>query len=149
MEKAKEHYKKRDELNPVSPATGSAIERQQKLIDRDGRLPQRLALLARAYFLSGQKAEAYKLLDELEQMYEEHDIGNTALYTARAYLYLDEKDLALDWLERAYERRDPLLVATNTWTYLDPIRNDPRFKSILAKMGLGADGNALNADKQP
>jgi tetratricopeptide (TPR) repeat protein len=106
------------------------------LIDRDGRLPQRLAVLARAYIQSGQEAEAYKLLDELKQMYEESDVGNVALYTARAYIYLDDKDQALTWLERAYEKRDPLLIAINTWTSLDPIRRDPRFKSILTKMGL-------------
>jgi serine/threonine protein kinase/tetratricopeptide (TPR) repeat protein len=135
-EKADEHYKKRDELNPVPPTTGSAVERQQKLIDRDGRLPQRLAMLARAYLQSGQETEAYKLLDELKQMYEEHDIGNTALYITRAYVYLDDKDQALEWLEKAYERRDPLLIAINTWISWDPIGQDPRFKSILVKMGL-------------
>jgi tetratricopeptide (TPR) repeat protein len=123
-------------LNPIPPTPGSAVERQQKLIDRDGRLPQRLAVLARAYIQSGQEAEAYKLLDELKQMYEESDVGNVALYTTRAYIYLDDKDQALTWLERAYEKRDPLLIAINTWTSLDPIRRDPRFKSILTKMGL-------------
>ncbi len=135
-EKAEEHYKKRDELNPVPPVTGSAVERQQRLIERDGRLPQRLAVLARAYIQSGQEAEAYRLLDELKQMYEESDIGNIALYITRAYIFLDDKDQALKWLERAYERRDPLLIAINIWTSLDPIRQDPKFKSILTKMGL-------------
>jgi len=136
MEKAEEQYKKRDELNPIPPATGSAVERAQKLIERDGRLPQRLLVLARVYMQSGHEAEAYKLLDELKQMYEESDIGNIALYITRAYLYLDDKDQALEWLERAYKRRDPLLIAINTWTSLDPIRQDPRFQSILEKMGL-------------
>jgi tetratricopeptide (TPR) repeat protein len=95
-----------------------------------------LAVLARAYIQSGQEAEAYKLFDELKQMYEESDIGNIALYTTLGYLYLDDKDQALKWFERAYEKRDPLLIAINTWTSLDPIRQDPRFKSILTKMGL-------------
>jgi tetratricopeptide (TPR) repeat protein len=135
-ENAEEQYKKRDELNPIPPVTGSAIERAQKLIDRDGRLPQRLAILARAYFQSGQKSQAYKLLDELKQMYEESDIGNIALYLTRAYVFLGDKDQALDWFERAYERRDPLLITINVWISLDPIRQDPRFKSILTKMGL-------------
>jgi len=135
-EKAEAHYKKRDELNPVPTVIGSAVERQKKLMDRDGRLPQRLAMLARAFYESGQEAEAYKLLDELKQIYEDSDIGNTALYTARAYLYLGDKDQALVWLERAYERRDPLLIAINTWTSWDPIRQDARSKSILKRMVL-------------
>lgn len=135
-EKAEEQYKKRDEFNPIPPATGSAIERAQKLIERDGRLPQRLFVLGGAYLQSGQEAEAHKLLAELKQMYEESDTGNTALYLTRAYLNLDDKDQALEWLERAYERRDPLLMAINTWRSWDPIRQDPRFKAILTKMGL-------------
>jgi serine/threonine protein kinase/Tfp pilus assembly protein PilF len=135
-EKAEEHNKKSNELDPTPPSTGSAVESAQKLIDRDGRVPLRLGVLARAYIQSGKEAEAYKLMDELKQMYEESDIGNTALYIAWAYIYLDDKDQALEWIERAYERRDPLLIAINTWTSLDPIRKDPRFKSILAKMGL-------------
>ncbi len=135
-DEAQEQYKKRDELNPIPPETGSAIERAQKLIDRDGRSPLRLFVLGGAYLQSGQEAEAYKIIDELKKMFEESDIGNTALYLARAYVYLGDKDQALEWLERAYERRDPLLMAINTWRSWDPIRRDPRFKAILASMGL-------------
>jgi serine/threonine protein kinase/Tfp pilus assembly protein PilF len=135
-EKAEEYNKKSAELSPIPPETGSAVERAQKLIERDGRLPQRLSVLGGAYLESGQEAEVYKLIDELKRMYEESDIGNTALYLARTYVYLDDKDQALEWLERAYERRDPLLIAINTWTSWDPIRQDPRFKAILTKMGL-------------
>ncbi len=75
-------------------------------------------------------------MDELKQMYEGSDVGNIALYLARAYVYLDDKDQALEWLERACERRDPLLMAIHTWTSWDSIRQDPRFKAILTKMGL-------------
>ena len=135
-EKAEEQFKKRDELEPIPPVTGSAVERAQKLLERDGRLPQRLLVLARAYIQSGQKAEAFKLLDELKQMYEESDVGNVAHYLIRVYLYLDDKDQALDWLERSYKRRDPLLITIKISTSLDPIRQHPRFKSILIKMGL-------------
>ena len=38
-EKAEELRKKRNMLDPVPPATGSAVERTQKSIERDGRLP--------------------------------------------------------------------------------------------------------------
>jgi serine/threonine protein kinase/tetratricopeptide (TPR) repeat protein len=135
-EKAEEQYNKSDELDPVPPATGSAVERAQRSIERDGRLPQRLLVLARSYIQSGQKDAAYKLIDELKQMYRESDIGNTALFLAIVYAYLDEKDQVLTWLERAYEKRDPLLIMLNVWTPLEPLRQDPRFKAIQKKMGL-------------
>ncbi len=135
-EKEEEHRKKRNELDPVPAATGSAVERAQKLIEMDGRLPQYLRALAFAYIKSGQENEAYTLIDEMKQMYEEKDIGNTALFTAGVYLSLDEKDQGLIWLERAYERRDPLLIMLNVYSFLEPIRQDPRFKAIQKKMGL-------------
>ena len=136
LKKAEEQYKKRDELDPPLPPAESAVERAQELIDRDGRLPQRLIQLARAYMQSGQEAEAYELIDELEQMYEESDTVNIAYYLTQCYVYLNDKDQALQWLEKAYERRDPLLIAINTSALLDPIRQEPRFKSIQTKMGL-------------
>jgi serine/threonine protein kinase/tetratricopeptide (TPR) repeat protein len=135
-EKEEEHYKKRDELNPVPPLTGSAIERAQKSIERDGKLPQHLRNLAIAYIQSGQEAEAYKPIDELKRIYDESDTGNTALFVSIVYLYFDDNDQALTWLERAYERRDPLLIMINVYPSLGPIRQDPRFQSILTKMSL-------------
>jgi TolB-like protein len=135
-EKAEEQFKKRDELRASSVSEEDAVERAKRLIDRDGRLPQHLAVLSRAYIQSGKEAEARMLLNELEQSYEKIDIGNIAYYTALVYLSLDDKDQALTWLERAYEKRDPMLIVMNTNRSLDPLRQESRFKSILAKMGL-------------
>jgi serine/threonine protein kinase/Tfp pilus assembly protein PilF len=136
VERAEEQYKKRDELRPPTVSEEDAVGRAKRLIDREGRAPQLLRDLSIAYIQSGQGAEARMLLNELEQLYEESDIGNIAYYTALVWLNLDDKDQALTWLERAYERRDPMLIVMNTNTGLDPLRQESRFKSILAKMGL-------------
>jgi serine/threonine protein kinase/Tfp pilus assembly protein PilF len=135
VEKAEEQYKKRDELRPPIVSEEDPVEGAKRLIDRDGRLPQHLRALSIAYMQYGQEAEARMLLNELERLYEESDIGNIAYHAARVYIYLDDKDQALTWLERAYEKRDPVLTAINTSTVLDPLRQESRFKSILAKMG--------------
>lgn len=92
--------------------------------------------LARAYIQSGEKAEAHKLIDELKRQYKESDIGNIALDLSYIYIDLGEKDQALEWLERSYEKRDPRLIALNTNQISDPICQDPRFKTIQVKMGL-------------
>jgi serine/threonine protein kinase/Tfp pilus assembly protein PilF len=136
VEKAEEQFKKRDELRASSVIVEDAVEGAKRLIDRDGRLPQHLTALSRAYIRSGKEAEARMLLNELERSYKEIDIGNIAYYTALVYLSLDDKNQALTWLERAYEKRAPQLITMNTNTYLDPLRQESRFKSILAKMGL-------------
>jgi serine/threonine protein kinase/Tfp pilus assembly protein PilF len=136
MEKAKEQIKKRDELNPQPVSGENAVERAQKLIDRDGRLPQPLSQLSIAYIQSGQEAKARMILNELERLYKETDIGNAAFFTATVYCYFDNYDQALNWLERSFERRDPFLATINTSISLDPLRKDSRFKAILAKIGL-------------
>ena len=136
VEKAEEQNKKRDELRPSMVSEQVTVESAKKLLDRDGRFPPRLAALSIAYIRSGQEAEARMILDELQRSYEETDIGNTAYYIAHVWLNLDDKDQALTWLERAYEKRDPWLIALNTNANFDPLRQESRFKSILAKMGL-------------
>jgi hypothetical protein len=41
----------------------------------------------------------------------------------------------LDWIEKAYEDRDPMLWLTSDPLY-DSVRNEPRFQVILNKVGL-------------
>lgn len=137
QDKMEEQNKIAEELGPPPSVTGeNAVETTRKLIARDGRLPQLLRSLALAYHEAGQETEASQVINEMEQLYEESDIGNFAWNTARFYLILGEKDNALHWLEKAYERRDPFLVVLNTNSSIEPIRQDPRFKAILKKMGL-------------
>jgi TolB-like protein len=51
------------------------------------------------------------------------------------YSYAGDKAHALDWLERAYEVRDPGLPYLGSPDY-DPLRAEPRFQALLRKMGL-------------
>ena len=52
---------------------------------------------------------------------------------ASVYLGLGEKAKALDWIEKAYEDRDPMLW-WNTDRLYDGIRNEPRFQAIMQKV---------------
>lgn len=49
---------------------------------------------------------------------------------------LGDWDVALEWMDRAIEARDPLIVPIKSYPCLDPIRHDPRFRTLLAKMNL-------------
>jgi hypothetical protein len=55
-----------------------------------------------------------------------------------AYLFAGEKTLALDWLERAYEARDPALPYLRLPLF-DPLRSEPRFEALMRRMGLPQD----------
>ncbi len=41
----------------------------------------------------------------------------------------------MTWLERAYEEREPLLLAAKVNPRLDPLRSDPRFQDLLRGIG--------------
>jgi hypothetical protein len=49
---------------------------------------------------------------------------------------LGRKDEAFEWLERAYEEREALLVWVKVQPAFDPLRDDPRFDALLKKIGL-------------
>ncbi len=57
-----------------------------------------------------------------------------------AFLYTEahEHGKALDWLERAFEIRDPNLPYIDMYDF-DPLRSDPRFQDLLRRMNLPED----------
>jgi len=55
---------------------------------------------------------------------------------ARLYAHAKKNDLAIDWLYKAYEVREPWLVQLNVDFDWDNLRDDPRFVELLKKVGL-------------
>ena len=53
---------------------------------------------------------------------------------ARLYVSAGEKERALGWLEKAYQEREGHLVYINVEPDWDPLRDDPRFQSLLRRM---------------
>ncbi len=59
-----------------------------------------------------------------------------AVRIARMYAHAEQKDRALEWLEKAYERREfPLVHLSVGWDW-DSLRSDPRFQGLLRRMNL-------------
>jgi tetratricopeptide (TPR) repeat protein len=52
---------------------------------------------------------------------------------ARLYDLAGEKDLALEWLEKAFKEHEPTLVSLNVWPQ-GTVRGDPRFEDMLRRM---------------
>ena len=46
-----------------------------------------------------------------------------------------ERDQAFAWLERAFNERDPMLVAVRTDPAFDPLRDDTRFPALIRQIG--------------
>jgi len=102
------------------------------LIDRI----QLLFRLGHWYGLSGEEQKARHILNEMLELKKQKYISST--YIAFIYTGLGEKDTAFDWLQRAYEEKDPILIAIKLYheIYIAPIRSDPRFNTLLIKLGL-------------
>jgi hypothetical protein len=57
-----------------------------------------------------------------------------AFSAARIHAQLGDTDTAFDALNRAWEARDNALLRLKVDPYLDPLRGDPRFAALLAKL---------------
>lgn len=110
-----------------------AIADFQKAVKISGS-PLILALLGHAYAVSGQKAEAQRVLDELRNLQERRFVSP---YTVAAiYAGLADKDQAFKWLERAYEERDIWLMNLKVDPAFSKLQSDRRFADLLTRVGL-------------
>jgi len=55
---------------------------------------------------------------------------------AKRYLSAGDYDRAIEWLEKAFEVRDPNLPYISFQPIYDPLRSDPRFQDLLRRMNL-------------
>jgi hypothetical protein len=60
----------------------------------------------------------------------------SAYYVALAYARAGMKDEALEWLEKAYDRREAWLMWIAVDPRVDPLRSDARFAKMLERVGL-------------
>ena len=71
----------------------------------------------------------------LAQLVATHD-NDAAYQIAETYAYRGESDKAFQWLERAYEQRDPGVPEIKIDPLLKSLRHDPRYTELLTKMRL-------------
>jgi adenylate cyclase len=91
-------------------------------------------LLGYAYAISGERSKAEQILRELEQMAKRQYVNSTAF--ADIHLGLGEKQKALDWLEKSYQDEESACWYLRVDPIYDSVRNEPRFQSLLRKIGL-------------
>lgn len=88
----------------------------------------------RGYVLatSGRHGEARAAIRALDHQRSRQYVS--AAYAAAIYTGLGERDAAMERLERAFEERDDWVVYLGVEPAFDPLRSDPRFVELIARI---------------
>jgi DNA-binding winged helix-turn-helix (wHTH) protein/TolB-like protein len=93
------------------------------------------ALLGYVYAKAGQRDEALKILNLLDERISRGEYV-PALNVAFIYSELGDKDQAFVWLDKAFEESEGRLLNLKTEPALDAVRSDPRFAELLRRLGM-------------
>jgi len=111
-----------------------AIDWFKKGIVLSGHVSHCRSALGHAYGLSGDKAHARQVLDELNALSTRQYVPSYDI--AIVYLGLGYKEEAYRWLEKAFDERSAWMVYLNIDPRLDNLRSESRFKELVRKIGL-------------
>lgn len=123
-----------------------AIAAHRKAMELSGDTPHMMGWLGLTLGLSGNPLEARTLLRRVRHKAAERYVPPTSF--AWINLGLGDTEATFEWLNRAVDECDQLLMAIKSYTFLDPIRSDPRFAALLRKMNL-VDAHPLLAMSGP
>ncbi len=87
------------------------------------------------YEESGFVAAYEEIMRQLEVLAQKGYVAPVEM--AYRYMMVDQPDKAMEWLEKGFEVRDPVMpyIATHGF-FFDPLFDNPRFIDILEKMNL-------------
>jgi len=89
--------------------------------------------VAYAYARSGRRADAERML---QTFLKRADRPSGSYTIALVYAGLGDQERTLEWLERAYQKRDNAMIHLKVDPEWDSLRADARFTDLLKRMGL-------------
>ena len=108
----------------------------RKAVDLSGDSALMLGWLGLILGAGGKADEARGVLDRLEALARTTFVPPASF--AWIHLGLRDVDRAFEWLDRAVDAHDQLMMPIKSYAFFDPIRGDPRFHALLCKMKLDA-----------
>jgi len=111
-----------------------AIQELEKARELSSDAPAYLAYLGHALGVAGRTNEARQVLSQLRKR--PGVVDSYPGYLAVVYAGLGDKEQALTWLEKGYEKRASWLVTFQAEPAFSSLRSEPRFRALLRGMGL-------------
>jgi TolB-like protein/tetratricopeptide (TPR) repeat protein len=111
-----------------------AIKDYQSALELSPNNPNILAALGHAYASSGNTAAAHKILDTLFVVNKQEHVS--PFFFALVYTGLNDKENALQWLEKSYEEKSGSVRYLKMEPRLQSLRNEPRYTALMKKIGL-------------
>ena len=93
-------------------------------------------VLAHAYAKEGKRAEAEAQISILRDAAKARYVR--PYFFASIYATLGDRDKAFAELEKSFAEKDAYLGRIFVDPFMDPLRDDPRFKSLMKRMNLSA-----------
>ena len=112
----------------------SALASAPRALELSGGHPWAIGDLGWAYAIAGRVAEARTQLAIVNA--DNVRNGRNWAYASIIHAELGDIDLAFESLERAFERREPLLMAIARWPGFAPLWGDPRLDDLKRRIGL-------------
>jgi TolB-like protein/Tfp pilus assembly protein PilF len=109
-----------------------ALDEAQRIMTRAGASQDELAALRQGDAATGMKRVEQWMLERKKKISARRYVS--AYDWASRYAALGEKERALEWLEKAYAERDPMMAVLNTDPECDGLRSDPRFADLLRRI---------------
>lgn len=93
-----------------------------------------LSIAGYSYAKNGQRQMAEQIVNRLKEVEKTLYVSN--FWVAVVYGELGKRDEAFAELEKAYQERDYFMPRLKVEPFMDSLRDDPRFKDLVKRMGL-------------
>ena len=147
-DEAIEQLRRTSELEPNYPMTcwilglalrksgryDMAITEGEKGVELSGGSPLMSAALVQTLASAGKRRRAMKILGDLTKLAKQKYVS--PYFFAGIHIGLGEAELAMEYLEKAYEDHSHWLLYLHIDPSMDPLRGTPRFQHLLQRVGL-------------
>lgn len=110
-----------------------AVEQFKKAREIENSIPEVLAALGHGYAVSGKRAEAFKIIRELQERSKKEFVPSYSIATI--YIGLGMKDEAIQHIMKAYDEGSFYMIHLKVDPLLDSLRGDSRFTDIMRRVG--------------